>query len=94
MEVLVAPVIKSCSETVLVRDGDDALPIEDHVLLSEEVIQVESLRIVTKPQLPHFQTEPPGSNLGEVNLDLLEDVEQVGGEGEEDRVQRHLNIAP
>ena len=61
------------------------------MLLCMEVVQVESLDLVTEPQLPQLQAEPPGAR-GQVNLDLLQDIEQVGGDGEQDRVQRNLPI--
>ena len=60
------------------------------MLLCMEVVQVESLDLVTEPQLPQLQAEPPGAR-GQVNLDLLQDIEQVGGDGEEDRVQGNLH---
>ena len=85
------PVINSGSKRVLVSNGDGSFPVEDHVLLSVEVVQIESVDIAAESQLSHLITEPPGT-FREVNLDLFQDIEQVGGDGEQDRVQRNLAI--
>ena len=85
------PVINSGSKRVLVSNGDGSFPVEDHVRLSVEVIQIESVDIATQSQLSHLITEPPGT-FWEVNLDLFQDIEQVGGDGEQDRVQWNLPI--
>ena len=85
------PVINSGSKRVLVSNGDGSFPVEDHVLLSVKVVQIESVDVATESQLSHLITEPPGT-FREVNLDLFQDIEQVGGDGEQDRVQRNLAI--
>ena len=61
------------------------------MLLSVEVVEIESVDIAPESQLSHLITEPPGT-FREVNLDLFQDIEQVGGDGEQDRVQRNLAI--
>ena len=75
----------------MVSNGDGSFPVEDHVLLSVEVVQIESVDIAAESQLSHLITEPPGA-FRQVNLDLFQDIEQVGGDGEQDRVQRNLPI--
>ena len=85
------PVINSGSKRVLVSNGDGSFPVEDHVLLSVEIVQIESMDIAAESQLSHLVAEPPGT-FREVNLDLFEDIEQVGGDGEQDRVQRNQAI--
>ena len=77
------PVINSGSKRVLVSNGDGSFPIKDHVFLSLEVVQIESVDVAAQSQLSHLVTEPPGP-FREVNLDLFQDIEQVGGDGEQD----------
>ena len=74
----------------MVSHGDGSFPVEDHVLLSLKVVQIEGVDVATESQLSHLITEPPGT-FREVNLDLFQDIEQVGGDGEQDRVQRNLS---
>ena len=85
------PVINSGSKRVVVGHGDGSFPVEDHVLLSLEVVQIQSVDVAAESQLSHLITEPPGT-FREVNLDLFQDIEQVGGDGEQDRVQRNRPI--
>ena len=85
------PVINSGGKRVLVSNGDGSFPVEDHVFLSLEVVKIEGVDVATESQLSHLTAEPPGT-FREVDLDLFQDIEQVGGGGEQDRVQRNLPI--
>ena len=85
------PVINSGSKRVLVSNGDGSFSVEDHVLFSVEIVEIEGMDIAAESQLSHLITEPPGA-FRQVNLDLFQDIEQVGGDGEQDRVQRNLPI--
>ena len=84
------PVINSGSKRVLVSNGDGSFSVEDHVLFSVEIVEIEGMDIAAESQLSHLITEPPGA-FRQVNLDLFQDIEQVGGDGEQDRVQRNLS---
>lgn len=88
------PIADHCVEGVLVLDVDLAPPVEDHVLLCLQVKHVDSLGVGSQPQLPHLQPPPPGPHLRDVELDLLESRDKVGGDGEQDRVERNLTTPP
>ena len=60
------------------------------MLFSVEIVEIEGMDIAAESQLSHLITEPPGA-FRQVNLDLFQDIEQVGGDGEQDRVQRNLS---
>ena len=84
------PVTDDGVEGVLVPDADLAPPVEQHVLLGLCVKHVEGLDPGPESELSHLQAPTP--SLRHVQPDPPERGQEVGGEREQDGVERDLGI--
>jgi len=83
---------------VLGVQGDLTRPVQQHLLICQCVVKVESIDVLSQPELSHFQTVPPGwhrtqgTHLTDVLCQIIEQFDEVSGDWKKDGVLRNFAI--